>query len=47
MFRYLGQSPSEPRVAAVLVNEPRANIEDDLRTCENLRAALPHDPAKE
>ena len=46
-FRYLGKSASEPRVAAVLAGEPRVNVDDDLRTCENVRAALPHDPTKE
>jgi len=47
VFRYLGKSPSDPHVAAVLVGEPRANIDNDLATCANVREELPHDPAKE
>lgn len=46
-FRYLGKDLSDPRVAAIVVAPIRQNMDDDQKTCANLRASLPHDPAKE
>ncbi len=46
-FRYLGADLSDPRVAAIVVAPIRQNMDDDQKTCANLRASLPHDPAKE
>ena len=47
LFRYLGRELSDPRVARVFVAPMRADLDQDEITCANLRAALPHDPAKE
>jgi hypothetical protein len=46
-LRYLGKELDEPRVAAIVVGTPKANVEDDVLTCANQRAQLPHDPTKE
>lgn len=46
-FRYLGSDLSDPRVSAVFVADLRKNIDDDVTTCANVRAALPHDPSKD
>jgi len=45
-WRYLGKDLADPRVAAVIVAELKQNEATDLETCANVRAALPHDPAK-
>ncbi len=42
-FRYLGKALTDPRVAAVFVADLRSSIDDDLATCKNVMAALPHD----
>ena len=44
-MRYLGSSLTSPRVAAVVVRNPGEDVDADLLTCANVRAALPHDPA--
>ena len=40
MFRRLGNSPSDPAVAAV-------HVADELQTCFNVQDALPHDKTME
>jgi hypothetical protein len=46
-FRYLGRGLTEPRVARIFEAPIKEDPEKDFTTCANLRAALPHDPAKE
>lgn len=45
-FQYLGKGLNEPRVARVLAGALKQDLEADLKTCANARAALPHDPSK-
>jgi len=43
-FRYLGQSLSDPAVAAIAASAPGDDVNADLQTCKNVRAAMPHEP---
>jgi hypothetical protein len=43
-FRYFGKSLDDPRVAAIASAAPGTSEDVDLATCQNLRAAMPHDP---
>ncbi len=45
-FRYLGKALDEPRVSRVVLAPLKEDIEQDLLTCANAQAALPHDPSK-
>lgn len=45
-FRYLGPDLSDANVSAVVVAPIRKSLDDDMQTCANVRAALPHDPSK-
>ncbi len=45
-FRYLGADLTDPRVSAVFAADLRKNIDDDVATCANVRAALQHDASK-
>jgi hypothetical protein len=45
-FRYLGAALGDPRVSRVVTAELKQDIEDDMRTCENVRAALVHDSSR-
>lgn len=46
-LRYLGPDLDTPRVREIVEGEPYDSAELDFRTCRNVRAALPHDPARE
>ena len=46
-FLYLGKDLADPRVSRVVTRELKEDIEADLQTCVNVRATLPHDPAKQ
>jgi hypothetical protein len=45
-FRYLGASLSDPRVSRILWAELKQDIELDMKTCANVRAALVHDDSR-
>lgn len=47
VFRYLGRDLAEPRVTRIVEGALREDQDRDLATCANVRAALPHDGAKE
>jgi len=40
---FIGRTPGTPRVSAVVKGPPRADIDDDLTTCANVRLLLPHE----
>jgi hypothetical protein len=40
---FIGRTLGTPRVDAVVAGTPRANIDDDLSTCANIRQLLPHE----
>ena len=40
---FVGRTLGTPRVSAVVKGPPRANIDDDLTTCANVRLLLPHE----
>ncbi len=42
---YVGRAPDGVRVRQVMRNVPRADVDDDLATCANVRLILPHDPS--
>ncbi|HEY6559588.1 MAG TPA: DUF4215 domain-containing protein [Polyangiaceae bacterium] len=46
-FLYLGKDIVDPRVSRIVTRELKQDIDADLQTCENVRAALLHDPAKQ
>jgi hypothetical protein len=47
-FRYLGKSlTGDAGVTGVIVRELKQDDDADFQTCENARAALPHDPSKQ
>jgi cysteine-rich repeat protein len=42
---FIGKTFGSSRVAPVVVSVPRQNADQDLMTCANVRALLPHDPS--
>ncbi|MCW5833252.1 MAG: hypothetical protein KIS78_12700 [Labilithrix sp.] len=42
-FSYIGRALGTPRVDGVVAGPPRANVDDDLTTCANVRLLLPHE----
>jgi hypothetical protein len=44
---FIGKTFGSPRVAAVVAGVPRANVDDDLSTCANVRLLLPHEASSE
>jgi hypothetical protein len=42
-FSFIGSALGTPRVDAVVVGPPRADLENDLKTCANVRLLLPHE----
>jgi hypothetical protein len=46
-FRYLGKNLDDPGVKRIVVGPLKENLDTDMQTCANARAALPHDPAKQ
>jgi hypothetical protein len=46
-FLYLGKDLAEPRVSRVIAGPLKQDLDQDMQTCANARAALPHDPSKQ
>jgi hypothetical protein len=42
-FRYLGKALTDATVARVIVSDLKKSEDDDMQTCANARATLPHD----
>lgn len=42
-FRYLGRGLSDPRVSRIIGAELKVDLDADMQTCANVRAALVHD----
>ncbi len=43
-FLFLGKELSDPRVSAIAAAAPGGDVETDMTTCANVRAAEPHQP---
>ena len=42
-FRYLGKDLSDPRVSRIVKAELKQDVDDDMKTCANVRDSLVHD----